>query len=177
MTVWRYGGTAIKHGMAWGWRALSPRWKGLWGGDPTLPLNYDEPLMAKAMIVLTDGEHVFWRRERFNSSQGSTSDYGSHGRIGWGRLHQGYNSGAPITVRSDGEDELDSRLALLCTNVKAAGISVYTIMLQVNTPALQDLFRNCASNPAFFFESPTSDDLQGIFETIANDLAQLRIAQ
>jgi hypothetical protein len=61
--------------------------------------------------------------------------------------------------------------------VKATGINVYTIMLQVNSPSLQNLFRNCASKPEYFFEAPDSTDLSQIFRAIANDLAQLRIAE
>lgn len=46
-------GTSTQEGIAWGWRAVSPRWKGLWG-DPDLPLDYaDSP--GKIVIIMTDG--------------------------------------------------------------------------------------------------------------------------
>lgn len=85
--------------------------------------------------------------------------------------------GAVITCKSGGEAELDRRLSLICTKVKDAGITLYTIMLRVKNAALRDLFRNCASKSEYFFESPTSVELNGIFETIANDLATLRIKE
>jgi Flp pilus assembly protein TadG len=168
-----YGGTSIKHGMAWGWRALSPRWKGLWGGDPTLPKDYTEPLMDKAVILLTDGVHVFWDRKSFPGPE--IGDYTSHGRRTWGRLHNA--GGTPLTSKTAAQAEMDRRLTLTCNAMKTAGIAIYTIMLQVNDTDLQDLFRNCASNPAYFFEAPSSSDLSEIFQAIANDLAQLRIAE
>jgi len=50
-----YGGTRMDMGMVWGWRVLSPNWRGVWGGDASLPLDYDEPNMDKAVIIMTDG--------------------------------------------------------------------------------------------------------------------------
>lgn len=46
-------GTSTQEGMAWGWRAVSPRWRGRWG-DPALPLDQaDSP--GKIVIIMTDG--------------------------------------------------------------------------------------------------------------------------
>ncbi|MGF1610113.1 MAG: pilus assembly protein TadG-related protein [Kiloniellales bacterium] len=52
------GSTRTDIGMVWGWRVLSPQWRDLWGGDPTLPLDYDTPLMEKVAIIMTDGENT-----------------------------------------------------------------------------------------------------------------------
>ena len=39
---WERGGTIISEGLVWGWRAISPRWQGLWSGSPSqLPLAYN----------------------------------------------------------------------------------------------------------------------------------------
>ncbi len=32
MLPWHRGGTMANLGLAWGWRVLSPSWRGLWGG-------------------------------------------------------------------------------------------------------------------------------------------------
>ena len=50
------GGTRIDIAAAWAFRMVSPSWRGLWG-DPDLPLDYDEPLMDKAVIIMTDGKN------------------------------------------------------------------------------------------------------------------------
>ena len=55
-----FGNTRTDVGMVWGWRALSPRWRGVWPGDPTLPLDYNTPLMDKVAIIMTDGENTPW---------------------------------------------------------------------------------------------------------------------
>jgi len=50
------GGTRVDIAAAWAFRMISPDWKGLWG-DPDLPKPYDEPLMDKAVIIMTDGKN------------------------------------------------------------------------------------------------------------------------
>lgn len=48
-------GTSTQEGMAWGWRAVSPRWKGHWG-RPDLPLSRDKS-PGKIVIIMTDGNN------------------------------------------------------------------------------------------------------------------------
>jgi Flp pilus assembly protein TadG len=63
MLPWHRGGTMANLGLAWGWRVLSPQWRGRWGGDTPedLPLDYSEPNMNKAVILLTDGVNQWYR--------------------------------------------------------------------------------------------------------------------
>jgi Flp pilus assembly protein TadG len=62
MAPWHRGGTMANLGLAWGWRVLSPRWRGLWDGDlpDELPLDYAEPNMEKVIILLTDGNNEWY---------------------------------------------------------------------------------------------------------------------
>jgi len=62
MAPWHRGGTMANLGLAWGWRVLSPRWRGLWDGDEPerLPLDYTEPNMEKVVILLTDGNNEWY---------------------------------------------------------------------------------------------------------------------
>jgi Flp pilus assembly protein TadG len=48
-------GTSTHIGMAWGYRMISPRWKGLWGNG-ALPLDYSST-PGKVVIIMTDGEN------------------------------------------------------------------------------------------------------------------------
>ncbi len=50
------GYTRVDVAAAWAFRMLSPDWKGLWG-NPDLPKPYNEPLMDKAVIIMTDGDN------------------------------------------------------------------------------------------------------------------------
>ena len=72
----------------------------------------------------------------------------------------------------------------MCTAIKnasrAAGgeedIQLYTIGFQV-TSASKTLLKSCASKPDMFYNSPTNEQLAGIFQDIAQGLSELRIAQ
>ena len=53
------GCTRFDVGTAWGWRAISPLWRGTWQGvDSALPVDYKAPKIQKAMVILTDGANT-----------------------------------------------------------------------------------------------------------------------
>ena len=157
-----YGGTMINVGLVWGWRAISPRWRGLWGGDTpaTLPLDYDEEDMEKVIILLTDGMNVF-----------NSVDYTAYQRREEGIL--GSTDFWPAT------SELNNRTAEVCAAVKAAGIRLYTITFQQNDPDVQNLMRSCSSEPhdEHYFDSPNNQTLVENFKLIAGKLSKLRVAE
>ena len=176
MDSWHRGGTTTNLGLVWGWRTISPRWRGLWGA-PTpseMPFDYDEPLMDKVVVILTDGYNQYYSAAKsyYGESWFTDSDYTSHGRISEGRLGTTSNF---TTARN----EMNSRMANICAAMKAEGIVIYTITFAVANNsggnAIRDIFRNCASNPGYFFDSPSADDLHDTFRTIASQLSNLRI--
>lgn len=168
MAAWSRGGTLTNLGLVWGWRTISPSWRGVWGG-PTpahLPLDYGTPLMDKVAIILTDGVNQFYD----NPPAGPDgSDYTSYGRVGWGRL--GTTSGSQATT------EVNNRMAEVCESMKANGIIVYTITFQLTNTTTQDLFRACASSPDNYYNSPSNADLADAFREIGTELSQLRLAE
>ncbi len=53
------GCTRYDLGAAWGWRALSPRWRGFWQGvEFEQPFDYDAQGLDKAVVIMTDGENT-----------------------------------------------------------------------------------------------------------------------
>ncbi len=176
MQPWHRGGTHANLGLAWGWRVISPRWRGLWGGDTpeSLPMDYDAPLMDKVAIVLTDGENVYydWPGGLPGSPQSGTypdTDYSAYGRLSEGRL--GTTNKAAAVV------EINNRMSRLCQNMKDEGIIIYAITFQLNDEPTKNLFRNCASDPAKYYDSPSNDQLRATFVAIGNELTNLRIAE
>lgn len=166
MLPWHRGGTTGSLGLVWGWRALSPNWRTLWG-DPTLPLDYGTPLMEKVVIVLTDGQNQFYDWPG-NGPGPNGSDFTAYGRL--------FDFG--FATLDDARAEIDSRFANICTQMKANGIILYTITFG-STPnsTTQNLYRTCATDPTFYFHAPTNDQLRAAFNTIAEQLSKLRIAQ
>jgi len=166
MAPWSFGGTASPVGLVWGWRVLSPRWQGLWGGDSpaNLPLAHETPYMDKVLVVLTDGKNEFISR---NSSHGG-SDKTAYGTIAeWG-----------FDSIYDARDELDDRFSEICTNIKTDEILIYAITFG-NTPdsATRTAFENCASNPANYFHAPSNSELQDVFDAIGRQLSNLRLSK
>ncbi|MGF1610112.1 MAG: pilus assembly protein TadG-related protein [Kiloniellales bacterium] len=132
------GRTRTDIGMVWGWRVLSPRWRGLWG-NAELPLDYGTESMDKAVIIMTDGENTP------ESGEGTVA-------------------------------QANARLAQECEAMKDQGIIIYTITFQ-SPSSLDSLYRNCASQPSYFYKSPTNEDLEKVFKIIGAQLSQLRLAQ
>lgn len=168
MQPWHRGGTMGNLGLAWGWRVISPQWRGEWGGDTpaTMPLDYDEPLMDKVVVMLTDGNNQWYDHPPAGPDG---SDYGAYGRRGWGVLG--------TTDAGDALAEVNNRMAQTCELMKAEGIKIFTITFKVNNSTTKALYENCATSPDFYFNSPTNEDLTQTFRTIGTELSNLRIAQ
>ena len=160
------GGTMANQGLQAGWFTLSPQWRGLWGGSTpsNLPLNYGTQDMNKAVVLLTDGNNEWY-------SYKPQGDYTSYQRIGDGLLG--------TTNLNQATTAINNRMLALCTNMKAAGITLFTITVGGSTSdATRKLYQQCASpGPNHYFDSPDSTDLQTIFRQIAGQLSNLRIVR
>lgn len=51
------GNTRVDVGAVWAYRMVSAEWQGLWG-DADRPVDYDDPDIKKAVIIMTDGENT-----------------------------------------------------------------------------------------------------------------------
>ena len=75
-------------------------------------------------------------------------------------------------VHSD--SRIDARTSLACTNIKAAGIKLYTIrVIEGNATLLRD----CATNPSMYYDVQQASQLDSVFRTIAEKLANLRLSK
>jgi len=155
------GWTYINLGASWAWRMLSPNWRGEWGGDMNandLPLDYNTVGMSKAVVIMTDGDHEI-----------SPDWYGAYGYLSEKRLKTKNKEAA--------EAEMDSRLKTVCTNMKNNNIIVYTVVFGTLTQTTEEMMRDCATQPDFYFSSPTAADLKTAFKTIGDSLANLRVSR
>ena len=168
MDSWHRGGTTTNLGLVWGWRLLSPRWRGLWG-DPDLPLPYDEPLMQKVAVILTDGD---------NQLYGGHAPSGDTDYTGYQRLSDRRMGTANLNTA---RRELNDRTLRICNDMKAQDIIIYTITFDVRTDSrgqeIRDTFRDCATTPGHFFDSYGGAGLSQTFRVIAAQLSNLRIAE
>ena len=71
---------------------------------------------------------------------------------------------------------MDSRLTLLCSNMKQSDITIYAVRIDVSGTAPASL-SGCASQPEYFYDLPDVADLSEAFDPIAGQIGDLRIAK
>jgi hypothetical protein len=83
-----------------------------------------------------------------------------------------------ITQGTNVDPSYNTNFAQICTNMKQAGITIYTISFDAG-PAVQALLSGCATSPANFFNAPTTAALNAAFQNIGNaiEAGYMRISQ
>ena len=64
-----------------------------------------------------------------------------------------------------------------CANIKAAGITIYTIQVNTGGDPTSTLLQNCASGADKFFLLTSADQILTTFQTIGTNLTKLRVAK
>jgi Flp pilus assembly protein TadG len=150
------GGTAGHLGTAWAWYMLSPNWSYLWP-SANQPKPYGTDKLQKYAILMTDGEY---NTMYCNGAQSKDSQ------------------GADINCNAtNGQSYTQART--LCTNMKAKGITVYTVGFQIGgsgSTSYQTL-QQCASSPDKFFNAEDGTELRLSFRAIALEVAKLSLSQ
>lgn len=191
------GGTNVPEGLAWGWRSVS-------SGEPFTQGRLDtERGNDKIVIVLTDGENTYYTPGSlgFSDPAGSKSIYSSYGYLapgyngtGTGRLFLGTSAAIGKGDYSNGNytNALNEQMNTLCINVKAAGVMLMTVSLDLSTASTSEnkaieALKKCssdsrfrkdpadASKPAKLFWNATGSNLADKFKEIADELSNLRI--
>jgi Flp pilus assembly protein TadG len=150
------GGTAGHLGTAWAWYMLSPNWGYLWQAQ-SQPKPYGAEKVNKYAILMTDGEY---NTMYCNGAQAKNSN------------------GADINCNAtNGQSYTQART--LCTNMKAKGITVYTVGFALGgsgSNSYQTL-QQCASSPDKFFNAEDGAELRLSFRAIALEVAKLSLSQ
>lgn len=71
---------------------------------------------------------------------------------------------------------IDSRQQKTCDNIKAAGITLYTVQVNTGGDPTSTLLQNCASDKNKFFLLTSADDIVATFKQIGTALTSLRLA-
>lgn len=164
LRFWCRGGTLGNLGLVWAWRVLSPT-------PPfTEGVEYDDDLVQKSIIMMTDGQNQLFRKGGIASSD--LSDFSAYGRL------QDEILGPGINTRAEGLAEVNERFARICENIKAQGIIIYTVTFSssINNDT-RDLYRQCATDSTKYLDAPSEQDLIDAFEDIAEELSNLFITR
>jgi len=65
----------------------------------------------------------------------------------------------------------------LCTQIKNAGIEIFTVLFDVRDATTETMLRNCASSPSMAFNASDGTGLRNAFGAIGNQLRTVRISQ
>ncbi len=71
---------------------------------------------------------------------------------------------------------IDARQQKTCDNVKAAGITIYTVQVNTGNDPTSTLLQNCASDPSKFFLLTSSTEIVTTFNQIGTALSNLRLS-
>src|SRR4029077_1429808 len=77
---------------------------------------------------------------------------------------------------SNQSSQVDNRMALACTNAKAAGFIIYTVFVDLNgTQGSSTVLQNCASDPTKYFDLTSAQQIVTTFNAIGVQITNLRI--
>lgn len=157
------GYTNIPMGLVWGWHVLTPSGGPLGGvAEP-----YGRADLVKAVVLMTDGQN----------NLGNAEDEYS----GVGLMNQNRVGVAGASNDAQRRAALDGRLAELCTNMKARGIVIYTVRVEVSEGS-SEVLRKCATvkedgETPLFYDVPDAAKLPAVFDKIGQDLIKLRLSR
>jgi Flp pilus assembly protein TadG len=125
-------------------------WQTLAGGGPfTAPAMDPNYTYSQVIILLSDGLNT---QDRW---------YGN-----------GYSTSTQVDFRM-----YDQNGNGTCANIKAAGITIYTVQVNTDGSPTSTLLQDCASDPNKFFLLTSADEIVTTFNTIGTSLTQLYLSQ
>jgi Flp pilus assembly protein TadG len=73
--------------------------------------------------------------------------------------------------------QVDARQKLLCDNIKATGITIYTVQVNTGGDPTSTILQSCASDAGKFFQLTSATQVISTFNTIGTALSDLRISK
>ncbi|MEZ5756690.1 MAG: pilus assembly protein TadG-related protein [Emcibacteraceae bacterium] len=200
------GGTIANIGMIWGWRMLhtgSPFFNDIAYDDDKMVKAVVLMTDGENWVIDRSSTNPYYDKQDRNSDNDDAWDDDGDGKcpqcvnaqydggdetFGYDRRYSGDYSGYGVrdegrldgaTTQSSSSSAINKRLAYVCSAMKGMGITVYTITFgsgATNT-TLKNLYEGCATDSGKYFHAPDAAELDGAFEAIANDLADLRLSK
>ncbi len=161
LNYWSSGGTISSEGLMWGWRTLSPNAPfaqgAAYGGA------------KKFIVLMTDGVNSLVDN-RAGGRLETLSDYTAYGYLMKGRMGTSQNFGLA-------EQFLNDRMLTACTNAKAKGISIFTILFRETNTTTANLLKQCATTPSQALMASDAASLQSAFANVATQVNSLRLTK
>jgi Flp pilus assembly protein TadG len=127
-------------------------WQSLVGGGPlTAPAKDSNYTYKDIIILMSDGLNTADRWYGNGSTTSTSVDK---------RMYDSSNGGIGT-----------------CANIKAAGVTIYSIQVDTGGDGLSTVMQNCASSSDKFWRITSAGDLGTVFNTIGTNLTKLRVAK
>lgn len=142
--------TYIPAGLIWGQNVLSP----------TAPFTdgkeYDPSNIAprKVVVLMTDGDNTL----RFNQADGK---------------HIAFTTGKETEQRA----KTDQDTRAICEYMRTNNVEVYSVAFMVDNTEAKSLLEDCATDKQHYFDASDATKLLAAFQTIAQSLTMVRLAQ
>lgn len=78
---------------------------------------------------------------------------------------------------SNTSTQVDSRMTTLCTNIKNAGVTIFTVQIDTDGAGQSAVLPACASDSSKFFMLTNSNQIAAAFNQIGTSISKLRVAQ
>lgn len=162
------GPTNIGEGLAWGWRAISPgeplsKVEGS-GSLPNATISpYGDARWQKVIVLMTDGDNdlspgSYGFNNTIYSANGLAGDTSTYNRFG-------------TTNSSLVETAMDNDMLTVCSNVKAAGVSLYVASFGSGvSTATRSRLQACSSGTGYYQHANAPADLTAFFNHIGEDV-------
>lgn len=73
--------------------------------------------------------------------------------------------------------QVDARMSALCTNIKATGVTIYTVQIDTDGAGVSSVLPACASNPNSFYMLTQPSQIAAAFQQIGVEISKLRVAR
>ena len=141
------GGTAGALGTQWAWYMISPKWASIWG-TASAPAPYAD------LTTLNSNGAPKLKKFAVLMTDG---DYN-------------YMGGDP-----EWQSTVNAAALSLCTGMKNAGITVYTVGFQLSGNTAKNLLTSCATSSDMFYDASSNAALTAAFRDIALKISSLRL--
>ena len=125
-------------------------WQSLVGGGPlSMPAKDSSFTYNEVIVLMSDGLNT---------------------------LDRWYGDGSNVQTSVDRRMYESSTLGT-CANIKAAGITIYSVHVNTDGDPMSTLLKNCASSVDKFWMVTSANELSTVFNSIGTALSNLRVAK
>ncbi len=138
-----------------------------------------QSLYATQETYIAPGLLWGWRVLSPNPPFADGAAYGAAAHKAIVLMTDGANTHSPNYPDHEGTDvNLANKLTdKTCAQIKAAGVTIYTIAFDVTDKQIKKVLQGCATTTIFYYDASTNADLQAAFASVGSQMTALRLSK